>query len=121
VWKQTNTLMYADDAPTGHASTNLSADLVRELALSSDLRPRIDPGVMAVFQAKLQRTAEGYAPRDSRELLDWVKERVVLPQAEWQALLQACVRDYGSSSEALEEELRSKIATRSFGELSCVV
>ncbi|MFI5369514.1 MAG: ATP-dependent helicase, partial [Spirochaetia bacterium] len=121
LWKQTNSLMYADDTPPGAGGTALRGELVRELALSPDLRPRLAAKVLADFQAKLQRTGDGYAPRDSRELLDWVKERIVLPHAEWQALLQACARDYGSSPEALEEELGSKIVTRSFGELSCVL
>jgi ATP-dependent Lhr-like helicase len=115
VWRQTNTLMYADDAPQGHASTNLRGDLVRELAVSSDLRPRIDRGVMAVFQAKRQRTAEGYAPRDSRELLDWVKERVVLPREEWEDLLEACVRENGVSREELLAPIEAKIVRYTFG------
>ncbi len=121
LWKQTNSLMYADDTPPGAGGTSLRGELVRELALSPDLRPRLAAGVLADFQAKLQRTGAGYAPRDARELLDWVKERIILPQTEWQALLQACARDYGLSPEALEEELRPKIVTRSFGELSCVL
>jgi ATP-dependent Lhr-like helicase len=121
LWKQTSSLMYADDTPPGAGGTALRGELVRELALSPDLRPRLARNVIADFQAKLQRTRDGYAPRDSRELLDWVKERIILPDTEWQALLHACARDYGSSPEALEEELRSKIVTRSFGELSCVL
>jgi len=123
VWKQTNTLMYADDATQGHASTNLRGDLVRELALSSDLRPRIDAGVMAVFQAKLQRSAEGYAPRDSRELLDWVKERVVLPREEWESLLEACVRESGVPRDELLAPLAGKIVEHAFGTSgsSCIV
>jgi ATP-dependent helicase Lhr and Lhr-like helicase len=121
LWKQTNSLMYADDTPPGAGGTALRGELVRELALSPDLRPRLAAGVLADFRAKLQRTGEGYAPRDSRELLDWVKERIVLPHAEWRALLLACARDYGSSPDALEEEVRSKIVTRSFGELPCVL
>jgi ATP-dependent Lhr-like helicase len=114
LWKQTNTLMYADDAPQGHASTNLRGDLVRELALSSDLRPRIEAGVTAVFQSKLQRTAEGYAPRDSRELLDWVKERVVLPREEWETLLESCVRETGLTREDLLAPLTGKIVEHRF-------
>src|SRR5208337_3241505 len=121
LWKQTNSLMYADDTPPGAGGTALRGELVRELALSPDLRPRLASKILAEFQAKRQRTAEGYEARDSRELLDWVKERIVLAHSEWQALLQSCARDYGSSPEALEEELRPKIVTRSFGDVSCVL
>ncbi len=116
LWKQTNTLMYADDAQAGHSSTNLRGDLVRELALSSDLRPRIEGGVISVFQEKLQRTASGYAPRDSRELLDWVKERVLLPAAEWETLLAACVRDTGLPPEELLAPISDKIVEHAFGD-----
>jgi ATP-dependent Lhr-like helicase len=121
LWKQTNSLMYADDTPPGAGGTALRGELVRELALSPDLRPRLAARVIADFQAKLQRTGEGYAPRDARELLDWVKERIILPHEEWQALLHACARDHGSSPEALEETLGPKIVTRAFGELPCVL
>ena len=100
VWKQTNTLMYLDDTPPGSAATNLRPDLVRELALSADIRPKLDPRLVTELQAKLQRTAPGYAPRDSRELLDWVKERVLLPAAEWESLLAACTRDSGSNRDS---------------------
>jgi ATP-dependent Lhr-like helicase len=115
LWKQTNTLMYQDDTPPGQASTNLRADLVREIALSADVRPRLDPRLSAEFQAKAQRIAEGYAPRGSRELLDWVKERVVLSPAEWEALLLACERDGGASRAALLEPIQSKIVQEELG------
>jgi ATP-dependent Lhr-like helicase len=107
--------MYADDAQEGHTSTNLRGDLVRELALSSDLRPRIEAGVTAGFQEKLHRTAPGYAPRDSRELLDWVKERVLLPAEEWETLLDACVRDTGLSREQLLAPISGRIVEQAFG------
>jgi ATP-dependent Lhr-like helicase len=115
--------MYADDASQGHSSTNLRADLIRELALSSDLRPRLDPGTIAVFQAKAQRTAEGYAPRDPRELLDWAKERVVQPREEWERLLQACVRESGIGLQEFLAPVKDKIVEHRFatGELFCIV
>jgi ATP-dependent helicase Lhr and Lhr-like helicase len=123
VWKQTNSLMYADDAlgapavsPDSARGTSLRGELIREVALSTDLRPRLPAELLSGFQAKLQRTAEGYAPRDARELLDWVKERVLLPQGEWEALLRACARDHGMLPETLEETLRPKIVAHSFGD-----
>ena len=64
-WKQTNTFMYADDTPAaGGGQSRTRALLVRELALSAELRPRVEAVTARIFQAKLQRTAEGYAPRD---------------------------------------------------------
>jgi ATP-dependent Lhr-like helicase len=120
VWKQTNTLMYEDDTPPGAAGTSLRGDLVRELALSPDLRPRIAAETAALVQAKLHRTAEGYAPRDARELLDWTRERILVPSAEWQELLAACARDYGLDPAGLEEELGDRIARVALGEPGAV-
>jgi ATP-dependent Lhr-like helicase len=116
VWRQTNTLMYQDDSPPGPGGTALRGDLVRELALSPDLRPRIDPRIAGTFREKLQRTAGGYAPRDSRELLDWVKERGAIPADEWGELLAACVRDSGRTREELLMPLAGKISEQSFGD-----
>lgn len=108
-WKEANSLMYADDAPGGEGRTGLRGELVRELALSAQLRPRIPRDVIDLFQAKVQRTAEGYAPRDAREVLDWLKERVALPRREWDALLAAFERDSGGRGGAIEAELAGKV------------
>jgi ATP-dependent Lhr-like helicase len=123
VWKQTNTLMYTDDTPAGSGGTSLRGDLVRELALSADLRPRIEPGVVSEFRAKLQRTAYGYAPRDARELLDWVKERLVIPSTEWEELVTACARDSGRPRKEFLDPIADKIGEQAFGSslTPCVV
>ncbi len=96
LWKQTNSLMYADDTPAGPEGARgpaLSPDLLRELVFASRLRPRVPPRLVAELQAKLQRTAPGYAPRDAGELLDWLRERLLVPLAEWRDLLAAVARD----------------------------
>ncbi len=94
VWKQTNLLMYASDRPEGGPGGGaLRKDLLRELVFASHLRPRIPAAVVEELRAKLQRLAPGYAPRDGRELLDWLKERVVIPAGEWAELAEACERD----------------------------
>jgi ATP-dependent Lhr-like helicase len=92
-WKQTNELMYEDDVPTARARTR--PDLVREMALAAHLRPRIDPALAADLESRLQRTAPGWSPRDPGELLEWVKERLLIPADEWSALLDAMARDHG--------------------------
>ena len=38
-------------------------------------------------------TWPGYAPRDAGELVDWVKERLLVPEVEWRELLEAVERD----------------------------
>ena len=81
--------MYADDTPETRERSALSDDLLRQAVYDSALRPRIAPAVAAEFEAKAQRTASGYAPRDADALADWVKERVAIPADEFAALLAA--------------------------------
>ncbi len=81
VWKQTNTYMYEDDSPLSGKSSRLSGELLKEVLFSSALRPRIPRNLVENLEAKLQRTAPGYAPRSADDLLDWAKERAPHPGA----------------------------------------
>ncbi len=92
IWKQTNRLMYEDDVPEGEGA-GLRGDLLRELVFSSELRPRIPADVLDRFQRKLHRTWPGYTPQSAGELVEWVKERLLIPQGEWRELLAAIERD----------------------------
>jgi len=124
VWYQTNKFMYMDDAPEAAITSRLRDDLLKELVFSSELRPAIPQEVVRQFQRKLHRVAHGYAPDTPLELLDWVKERMLIPQAEWDELLAACRdaptgrprRATGTSlqpdSESLTDELLRPIADR---------
>jgi ATP-dependent Lhr-like helicase len=93
VWKKTNTYMYDDDTPILAKESALRPDLIRELLFSSHLRPRIPAEVVRTIDAKLKRTAPGYPPGSDRELLDWVKERMLIPEPEWNELAAAIRRD----------------------------
>jgi ATP-dependent Lhr-like helicase len=93
-WRQTNRLMYEDDRPAGRARGRLRDDLVRQLVFASHLRPRIPGHLVEELQTKLHRTAPGYAPRTGEDLLEWVKERLIIPADEWRALLAAMERDH---------------------------
>ncbi len=99
--------MYADDTPAG-GSTSLRGDLVREVALSPRLRPLVPAVTVAALESRLKRTAEGYAPRDARELLVLLKERVLIARAEWDELLAAVERDAGIPPARAEEELAGR-------------
>jgi len=91
-WKQTNELMYEDDVPTAQAGA--SSDLVREMALSSHLRPRVAPELALDLCARLQRLAHGWSPRGATDVLEWLKERLIVPEGEWRDLLAAIERDH---------------------------
>lgn len=111
VWKQTNTYMYQDDSPPGARTSGLSRDLLKEIVFASSLRPRIPRSLIESLEAKLQRTAPGYSPRSADELLDWLKERFIIPEPEWQALLAAMERDHELTALETVEPVRSKVIT----------
>jgi len=93
IWQQTNKYMYEDDTPEGHAPSGLSRKLLDEVLYSSQLRPRIAQHLARELEERLQRLKAGYAPTTPVELLDWLKERLLIPTAEWETLLAACRRD----------------------------
>ncbi len=108
VWKQTNTAMYEDDTPLASRGSGLRPDLLRELVLSSGLKPRLSGGLIEEFERKVQRLHPGYAPRSSEEVLEWVKERVLMAAEEWSALLAAVERDAAAQAGATDEVLRGE-------------
>ena len=93
VWKQTNKYMYEDDTPILAKESALRPDLIKELLFSSHLRPKIPTELIRILDSKLKRTAVGYPPASAIELLDWVKERMLVPEPEWKELAFAIRRD----------------------------
>ena len=105
----TNSLMYATDAPAGAGAGPLSERVLAQVLHDSDLRPRIAPAVAGTLAGKLARTAPGYAPRDADELVELVRDRVLLPADEWDALLTACARDQGREVATIAAEVATRI------------
>jgi ATP-dependent Lhr-like helicase len=99
-WRQINEYMYRDDTPAGGKRSRLRDDLLQDLLYDSGLRPAVSWEIVQKYEEKRHRLSRGYAPSTARELVDWVKERVVISMPEWQALLQAMVRDHGSDGSA---------------------
>lgn len=87
VWKHTNVEMYENDSPEEGASSP-GEDWLKQVTLSSSLRPRIDSVLSQNLDQKLQRTFPGYAPRGTDELLAWLNDRVLIPEGEWNELLR---------------------------------
>ncbi len=92
-YDQVSRYMYADDTPERSAPSALSEELIRQAVHDQRLRPSIAPGVIADFESKAQRTAPGYAPQDAEDLAEWVKERVLMPEAELSAPSADAPRD----------------------------
>ncbi|MFW5715306.1 MAG: DEAD/DEAH box helicase [bacterium] len=116
VYRQINVYMYADDTPEPSGTSALDEELWGSILDSPDLRPLVEPQTAATFTAKLQRTMPGYAPTEPQEVLEWVKERVLLPKAEWDELLQAIARELeqesapGLSVRELQASISPKLA-----------
>ncbi|MGE5234931.1 MAG: DEAD/DEAH box helicase [Acidobacteriota bacterium] len=109
LWLRTNELMYEDDTPTGRGA-RIRGDLLREVALAHQLRPRIPASVAETFRRKLQRSFPGYTPSSPAELVDWVVERGVIPVAEWRELLAAIARDHGVDPRAWLGQADARLA-----------
>ncbi len=109
IWQQTNTYMYADDTPEAGRASALGHDLIKELAVSPNLRPRLPAELVRFFEEKRQRIASGYAPETARELIDWVKERLLIPEDEWSRLLAAVTRDQGTGATELTAEVAERV------------
>lgn len=108
IWQQVNKYVYEDDMPDSSASA-LGQDLIRELAQSPHLRPRLPVQLVSGFEAKRQRIADGYAPESARELIDWVKERLLIPEPEWARLLEAMQRDHALAPDGLAAQVSARV------------
>ena len=85
---QVSRYMYADDTPDEASPSALQTDLIQQAVNDASLRPPLTLSVIEAFVAKRQRTAPGYAPATADELVEWLKERVLIPLSEWQQLLR---------------------------------
>jgi ATP-dependent Lhr-like helicase len=110
VWQRTNEQMYEDDAPESRRASNLRPDLLREVALAAEQRPRVARALAERFRKTAQRLEAGYPPRDAEELFDWIDERIWMSGEEWRELLAA-----------IDAEGRGDAATPTAAELAAAV
>jgi ATP-dependent Lhr-like helicase len=94
-WRQVNQYMYMDDQPRSDKISKLRGSLLREVVFTPGLRPTVSRKVVEQFELKRKRLSPGYSPQTSRELVDWVMERVAIPKREWEELLENMRRDHG--------------------------
>ena len=87
-WGQINAYMYMSDRPKSSVTSGLSKSLLEELVYTPSLRPALDRKLVDGLQRRLHRLEPGFAPADTAELLEWVKERSFIPRQEWQALAE---------------------------------
>jgi len=109
-WEQINTYMYQEDRPVAGKSSSLRESLISEIVQSPDLRPALSPTLITQFEEKRQRIYPGYAPQSPRELVDWVKERLLIPEPEWQTLKDAMSRLSDVDVTSLVRDAAEKLA-----------
>lgn len=88
-WRQINDrYMYDTDDPLGGKASDLREDLIRSIAFDEGLRPTVSRSIIDEFEFKRQRLAPGYGPTDELELKEWLRDRIALPEEEWNRLLE---------------------------------
>ncbi|HDQ44575.1 MAG TPA: DEAD/DEAH box helicase [bacterium] len=109
-WRQINQYMYESDGLASGRTSRLRGDLIREVAYSPQLRPAIPSDLIRRFEEKLQRLSAGYAPSDFLELAEWVRERVLIPEPEWESLHRAVRRDRPDEADGFIGEAEPRLA-----------
>jgi len=102
-WRQVNQYMYMDDQPKSDKVSKLRGSLLREVVFTPGLRPAVSRKLVEQFEQKRKRLSPGYSPQTSRELVDWVMERVAIPKREWEELLEDMQRDHGADPTAFPD------------------
>ena len=108
-WPQINQYMYMDDQPRGGKGSRLRADLLHEIVSIPELRPAISIETAERFELKRLRLSPGYSPDGPQELIEWVKERLLLPEPEWGNLLEAMRRDHDLESDHLLASVAARL------------
>jgi ATP-dependent Lhr-like helicase len=108
-WGQVNQYMYMDDRMKSGKTSMLRSDLLQEVVFTPGLRPSVPAEAVERFVLKMKRLASGYSPETSRELLDWVKERVLVPASEWAQLLSTARSDHEMEEEAFLSPVAEKL------------
>jgi ATP-dependent Lhr-like helicase len=119
-WRQIDKYMYMSDEPGGATgSSELRRDLIRDVVFTPGLRPGVPADVASRFEEKRQRLFAGYAPVTGRDLVDWVVERLAIPEPEFAELMDAVRRDgEADPSELLSETGQPRLVRLSLPSLS---
>jgi ATP-dependent Lhr-like helicase len=121
-WSQTNQFMYEDDTPQGSSPSALRQDVIQEVLTSRGLTIPIPEEIITEFVSKLQRTWPDYSPGRPDDLLDHLKERLLIPIPEWQKLLDTIQRDHTDLQEIIKP-IKGKHLTFRLpgGSIDCVI
>ncbi len=108
-WRQINQYMYADDRAASRVKPHIAGDLFEQVVFGHHVRPAIAQDIVDDFQQRRQRLYPDYTPDNPLDLLEWVKERHLIPLNEWQRLLAHARRDHGVSPDELVGPIAAKL------------
>ena len=108
-WRQINEYMYMGDYAKSSHTSMLRNDLLRDVVFTPGLRPTVTQSLVQQFQQKRQRLSPGYSPQTARDLVDWVKERLIIPASEWETLLDAIHKDHQLELDELLHSVDDKL------------
>ncbi|UCD08246.1 MAG: DEAD/DEAH box helicase [Dehalococcoidales bacterium] len=110
-WRQINDYLYrTDELKTESTTSRLRSDLLNHVVFTPGIRPPVDQELVKQFELKQQRLSPGYSPETPRELVGWIKERLLIPAAEWERLLRAMKTDHKTDIKKLRESLEERLA-----------
>ncbi len=108
-WRQVNEYMYMGDYAKSSHTSMLRNDLLRDVVFTPGLRPTVTQVLAQQFEQKRQRLSPGYSPQTPPDLVDWVKERLIIPASEWGALLDAIHNDHQLELDELLSSVDDKL------------
>lgn len=108
-WRQINDYMYRDDSRTATDRSMLRDDLIEGLLTSPGFQPDFSIKLIRRFESKRKRESKGYAPDTPRALVDWVKERVMIPVGEWETLYTMLEKDSPLDTASIQDKLVNRL------------
>ena len=123
LWQQMNKLMYEDDTPNDSKKSKLRHDIFTQLVLNTQLRPKLLQKTIDEFTFKTQRKFPGYGLSSIEDLMDVLKDRLVIPENEWEGIIDAMRRDHDLSVKTDSPFLKKRMRKLVFpnATISCVI
>ncbi|UCC16982.1 MAG: hypothetical protein JSU58_00045, partial [Dehalococcoidales bacterium] len=109
-WRQINDYLYRTDELKTDSTSRLRSDLLNHVVFTPGIRPAVARELVKQFELKQQRLSPGYSPETPREVVDWVKERLLIPVSEWERLLQAVKIDHKTDIRKFQESIADRLA-----------
>lgn len=113
VWRQTNFYMYEPDKGAFSSGTLINRNMYQEIAGNTALRPVITADVIEKLEGKLHGIAPGYECETMDDLLELVRDRLILPEKQWKTFV-GVHRESGLLGKQEQKALWARTETMNF-------